>query len=831
MDSWTKFVFIQERSSVMQGFYLMRLQRQFRFSLILCIIGKECGGGRVVVAARKKSTTKKRTKRNLSIEVIGVIFIILSLFAASQLGFVGRLSANLFRFFIGNTFLFAALLLAVYGIYLVIKGTEPPFKNKRIIGLGLLYGGTLLLLHALLFAPIIHADVNVLSATLRFFMTDMTKNEITQSVGGGMIGAGLYALSYFLFAQWGTYLMVGILWFIGSFFVFGWSFKYFMDFVRLTSKKIFQNIKDFFAQMGTRFRNWNKLRTQEKLTPETGVNPAKEKENTKKNRVKPLKADVPETKVNEQPSKTDPLQLEIDSYQSRLQAAGTKEAKTEEPEESSDDSSKLEFDIQAEAENADYQLPPSSLLDEVKQTDQTNEYALIQRNVKKLEETFQSFGVDAKVTKANLGPAVTKYEVQPAVGVKVSKIVSLSDDLALALAAKDIRIEAPIPGKPFIGIEVPNSEVSIVAFRDVIDGQVKNSEKLLEVPLGRDISGNVAMADLTKMPHLLVAGSTGSGKSVCINGIITSLLMKAKPNEVKLMMIDPKMVELNIYNGIPHLLTPVVTNPKKAAQALQKVVAEMEQRYELFAASGQRNIAGYNQFILEQNLENGESHPTLPFIVVIVDELADLMMVASNEVEDAIIRLAQMARAAGIHMILATQRPSVDVITGIIKANVPSRIAFAVSSGIDSRTIIDSSGAEKLLGRGDMLYLPMGENKPVRVQGAFISDAEVERVVSFVTTQQGANYVEAMMPTEEPQTTSGEVQDEVYDDAVQMIVEMQTASISLLQRRFRIGYNRAARLIDEMEMRGIVGPSEGSKPRKVNITEVPGEPGDDLAEQ
>ncbi|WP_035068027.1 DNA translocase FtsK, partial [Carnobacterium jeotgali] len=361
------------------------------------------------------------------------------------------------------------------------------------------------------------------------------------------------------------------------------------------------------------------------------------------------------------------------------------------------------------------------------------------------------------------------------------------------------------------------------SFRDVIEGQVNNKEKMLEVPLGRDISGNITMADLSKMPHLLVAGSTGSGKSVCINGIITSLLMKAKPNEVKLMMIDPKMVELNVYNGIPHLLTPVVTNPKKAAQALQKVVTEMERRYELFAASGMRNITGYNQHLKTHNEENGENYPTLPFIVVIVDELADLMMVASNEVEDAIIRLAQMARAAGIHMILATQRPSVDVITGIIKANVPSRIAFAVSSGVDSRTIIDGSGAEKLLGRGDMLFLPMGENKPVRVQGAFISDEEVEHIVTFVTDQQGANYVEEMMPTEEPKTTQNEVQDEVYEDAVALIVEMQTASISLLQRRFRIGYNRAARLIDEMEMRGIVGPSEGSKPRKVNITQLASE--------
>ena len=463
-------------------------------------------------------------------------------------------------------------------------------------------------------------------------------------------------------------------------------------------------------------------------------------------------------------------------------------------------------------------MPPVTLLNEIKAIDQSNEYATIEKNVKKLEETFASFGVEAKVTKANLGPAVTKYEIQPAVGVKVSKIVSLSDDLALALAAKDIRIEAPIPGKSFIGIEVPNSEVSVVSFRDVMEGQ-KHTDKLLEVPLGRDISGVVQSANLTKMPHLLIAGATGSGKSVCINGIITSILMKAKPNEVKMMMIDPKMVELNVYNGIPHLLTPVVTNPRKAAQALHKVVTEMERRYELFAGTGMRNIDGYNNLIVEYNLENGENNPTLPYIVVIVDELADLMMVASNEVEDAITRLAQMARAAGIHMILATQRPSVDVITGIIKANVPSRIAFAVSSSIDSRTIIDGSGAEKLLGRGDMLFRPMGENKPIRVQGAFISDEEVEHIVTFVKNQQEANYVEEMMPTETVAAASEEPEDDLFGEAVEFIRSDETASISKLQRRFRIGYNRAARLIDEMEARGIVGPADGSKPRKVNISE------------
>ncbi len=367
---------------------------------------------------------------------------------------------------------------------------------------------------------------------------------------------------------------------------------------------------------------------------------------------------------------------------------------------------------------------------------------------------------------------------------------------------------------------MPNSSISTVSFREVIEAQPDHPDKLLEVPLGRDISGRVQTADLTKMPHLLIAGSTGSGKSVAINGIITSILMRAKPHEVKLMMIDPKMVELNVYNGIPHLLTPVVTNPRKAAQALQKVVKEMEERYEKFAAAGVRNITGYNEMILARNLSHGENNPILPFIVVIVDELADLMMVASNEVEDAIIRLAQMARAAGIHMILATQRPSVDVITGIIKANVPSRMAFAVSSGTDSRTILDSNGAEKLLGRGDMLFLPMGENKPIRVQGAFISDHEVERVVAFITEQQGADYEEKMMVTEEDEAANGanaQPEDELYGQAKDLVVDMQTASVSLLQRRFRIGYNRAARLVDELEMHGVVGPSEGSKPRKVLI--------------
>ena len=378
-------------------------------------------------------------------------------------------------------------------------------------------------------------------------------------------------------------------------------------------------------------------------------------------------------------------------------------------------------------------------------------------------------------------------------------------------------MEAPIPGKSLIGIEVPNTQVSPVSFWEIIDAALE-SKHILEVPLGRDISGVVCLADLSKMPHLLIAGATGSGKSVGMNVIITSLLMKAKPDEVKFLMIDPKKVELTMYDGVPHLLAPVVTNPRKAAQALNKVVQEMERRYELFAATGVRNIDGYNEQVDNYNKEQGTGYEAMPKIVVFIDELADLMMVASNEVESAIIRLAQMARAAGIHMIIATQRPSVDVITGIIKANVPSRLAFAVSSSIDSRTILDSNGAEKLLGRGDMLFQPMGKNKPVRVQGAYISDSEVEKITEFVKNQQEAEYDETMMVSDdETGGAASASDDEYFGEAVELIRGLETISISQLQRKFRIGYNRAARLIDDLEAQGYIGPQDGSKPRQVFV--------------
>lgn len=807
---------------------------------------------------QKRGTTKRKRKKNkVSFELTGILFLFAATIGLSHLGFAGILMANFFRFFFGELYTVALALFGIYGLYLLIVGKEPRIKRQYLIGGMLVFIASALYLHATSFLNIVSDGGSVFSMTLTRFLVDARQSIVSGTMGGGMLGAALYTVSYFLVSQWGTYAIIGFLVFLGLCVIFGVDTHDVMNIVRKAAAAIAQFFQSTFTLSGGWMKRiWDNSEKPKRIPrkKQTATSPvtASDQEASEssdsneenwlakaRNRInKETSADAlmrqqmeDETAHRQDANHVEPVQLTIDSYQKlqQQQAAAVEEQKEKQPdtastqadvadEEAEDSTGDLDFEIKEEAENRDYQLPPANLLNVVKPTDQSKEYGIIERNVKKLEETFSSFGVDAKVTKANLGPAVTKYEIQPAVGVKVSKIVGLSDDLALALAAKDIRIEAPIPGKSFIGIEVPNSEISTVSFRDMFEGQA-HTDKLLEVPLGRDISGTVQSADLTKMPHLLVAGATGSGKSVSINGIITSILMKAKPNEVKLMMIDPKKVELNVYNGIPHLLTPVVTNPRKAAQALHKVVAEMERRYELFAGTGMRNIDGYNNLVREYNIENGENNPLLPYIVVIVDELADLMMVASNDVEDAITRLAQMARAAGIHMILATQRPSVDVITGIIKANVPSRIAFAVSSSIDSRTILDGAGAEKLLGRGDMLFRPMGENKAIRVQGAFISDEEVERIVSFVKNQQEPNYVEEMMQLDAPSEQEGEPEDELFNEAVEFVRLEETASISKLQRKFRIGYNRAARIIDEMEARGIVGPADGSKPRKVNITE------------
>lgn len=464
-----------------------------------------------------------------------------------------------------------------------------------------------------------------------------------------------------------------------------------------------------------------------------------------------------------------------------------------------------------------YNLPPLSLLTKNVKLKSTRMSKDITDNVRILEETLANFGVKARVTQVSRGPAITRYELQPAPGVKVSRIVSLADDIALSMAASDVRIEAPIPGKAAIGIEVPNKEISMVHVRELFESpEFMNSSSKLTVALGKDIAGNTIIGDLASMPHLLIAGATGSGKSVCMNTLIASILYKAKPNEVKLIMIDPKMVELTTYNGIPHLIAPVVTEAKKAAGSLRWVVREMEKRYEKFAQAGVKDIKRYNNLIQSEGYE-GEKEP-LPFIVVVIDELADLMMVAPADVEDAICRLAQMARAAGIHLVVATQRPSVDVITGLIKANIPSRIAFAVSSSTDSRTILDMSGAEKLLGKGDMLFFPVGAPKPVRVQGAYLSDKEVEALVDYLKKQGQPEFAEGVIQSDTSGSAPNMEEDELFVDAVKVLLESGQASISMLQRRLRIGYARAARLIDMMEERGIVGGYEGSKPRNILIT-------------
>ena len=475
-------------------------------------------------------------------------------------------------------------------------------------------------------------------------------------------------------------------------------------------------------------------------------------------------------------------------------------------------------------EDENYEYPPIELLGKGAKKSLKGGAKALTDTATKLQKTLYSFGVSAKVENVSVGPAITRYELKPAEGVRVSKIANLADDIALNLAAETIRIEAPIPGKQAVGIEVPNKEKEAVHLREVLESEeFQENKSKLSVALGKDVAGNVQLADIAKMPHVLIAGSTGSGKSVCINTIITSIIYNAKPSEVKMVMVDPKVVELSVYNGIPHLLIPVVTDPKKAAGALAWAVQEMDNRYNLFAGKGVRDLKGYNNAIEK---ENGVGK--LPQIVIIVDELADLMMVAAKDVEEAICRLAQKARAAGMHLVIATQRPSVDVITGLIKANVPSRIAFAVSSQVDSRTILDSVGAEKLLGKGDMLFFPSGAPKPVRVQGAFVSDDEVEKIVDFVKQNGTANYSEDILETIENnnKTEKELVQEQAEDDetdpflmdAIDAVVEQGQASTSFIQRRFKVGYARAGRIIDQMEERGVISGYQGSKPREVLMT-------------
>lgn len=759
---------------------------------------------------KKRTTKTRKTKKknsNISVNIFGVFLVLISILALFKFGTVGKFLTNSYRLLVGDSFYILALILVLVGALLFAFGKLPKLSWKRVSGGTLVYLSFLVLLHSLWFNSM-NIHNNIVKVTLNAAMEDLKNGVTTNPLGGGYLGGICYTGLHSLFGTIGTYFVITVISLIGILMIFNVNFQQVVNF----TKKSILNMRDSAESVKKKSSKAGDLFFDKPEEPE--AKPIEEK-------FEPDKFEDVNIFAKEDPEPAS--DFKIDSYE-------PKDSQPEKAEPAPIDKEAVGDFAQNTAtnvDNSDYQLPSLSLLSDAKKVDQSSEFKKIEDNKDKLQATFKSFGVDVDVKKATLGPTVTKYEIQPAVGVKVSRILNLADDLALALAAKDIRIEAPIPGKPFVGIEVPNQKSAVVGFKDVTEHQSDLSNPM-EVPLGKDVTGNIISSDISKMPHLLIAGSTGSGKSVAINTIITGVLMKAKPNEVKLILIDPKMVELNIYNGIPHLLIPVVTDARRAAGALQKAVNEMERRYKLFAETNNRNITEYNQAVDEYNQTDPDNPmERLPYVIVIVDELSDLMMTAGREVEAAIVRLAQMARAAGMHLIIATQRPSVDVITGLIKANVPSRIAFAVSSGIDSRTILDSNGAEKLLGRGDMLYLPLGKNKPLRIQGAYIAEQDVENVVDFVKAQQQAQYDESMIPSDEPESADGDDNsssnkdslDEYWYEALDLIINQQSASVSMLQRRFQIGYNRAARMVDLMEEKGLVGPSEGSKGRKVLITQ------------
>lgn len=843
---------------------------------IICSVG---GGGVAKSKARKRSKRgSKAVKEVLKYELYGIIIIALSVISLSREGSVSRALTYMFRFLVGEMD-FVIPVAAVYvGLYCMVKRAWPNDWTARKTGILCLLLGFVLMNHMSMFEAL---DPNedfrmpsyILGETWRTMTEGLSLSHngtsiLQNNIGGGITGALLYALLYFLFGNLGSSLLVWTLFGIGILLVTGISAVDVLGKLRGGASNVNTGFRHRLAELfggGKRAKparaaaaktrvyipeddsdleeGYIPVPRQPKKKPaffqllqsqkqgdeeEDGEAEALVSASGKNNNVMddeavhgnghPGDEDAAIPVVRDFQDHIDPLPEEPMGEQAGIAkpasvtAAGKPEGVQAEP-------GDMALSLEAKKPERPYVLPSLTLLSRPAGNSKASDALDFKANARKLEATMESFGVRAKVLEVVRGPAVTRYEIQPDVGVKVSRIVSLTDDIALALAAKDIRMEAPIPGKSAIGIEVPNTEVSVVTLREVMEnGAFQDSPSKLTITLGRDISGQPIVANLAKMPHLLVAGATGSGKSVCINGIITSILYKAKPDEVKLLMVDPKMVELNVYNGIPHLLAPVVTDPRRASLALKKIVVEMEKRYELFSKSGTRNMEGYNAMVTDPS--NPNPLEPLPYIVVIVDELADLMMVAAGDVEDAICRLAQMARAAGIHLIIATQRPSVDVITGVIKANIPSRIAFGVSSQVDSRTILDMVGAEKLLGRGDMLFLPVGASKPIRVQGAFLSDQEVEHVVNYCRNQGQAEYKEDLVPELDEHEEEAEDQlDELYDQAVQIVVEAKQASVSLLQRRMRVGYTRAARLIDTMEAKGVVGPYEGSKPREVLVSQ------------
>ena len=787
----------------------------------------------------KKRLTKAELDRQKAIKRMlwTFFFAFVLIFPVFRLGFFGVTLYNIFRVFVGSM-----AYPLIFAIYVYLFGFKWLRKHSNYVtGFWMVFAGLLLEFHAYLFSLDRMSGLDIFPGTKDLLFGELVSVQVARFAGGGMLGALLYQPISFLFSNIGSFMIGVLIILLGAFILSPWDVLDIMEYAKEAWQK------------GAEKRLERTAQRQEKKAERQAQKEREAEERAEAERLADLTVDEETGEILDDAAEALPQETEIFAPEPEISDYASEDYYDNLPPEDYEDfledyapypedvpSEEFPPSMVVEGDDApvevdftpkellQYKLPHIDLFAPDKPKSQSKEKNIVRKNIRILEDTFKSFNIDVKVERAEIGPSVTKYEVKPAVGVRVNRISNLADDLALALAAKDVRIEAPIPGKSLVGIEVPNSEIATVSFRELWEQSKTDPNKLLEVPLGKAVDGSARSFDLGRMPHLLVAGSTGSGKSVAVNGIISSILMKARPDQVKFLMVDPKMVELSVYNDIPHLLIPVVTNPRKAAKALQKVVDEMENRYELFSKFGVRNIAGYNAKVEDWNAQSQEKQIPLPLIVVIVDELADLMMVASKEVEDAIIRLGQKARAAGIHMILATQRPSVDVISGLIKANVPSRVAFAVSSGTDSRTILDENGAEKLLGRGDMLFKPIDENHPVRLQGSFISDDDVERIVTFIKDQASADYDESFDPGEVSENDFGGSSsanggssegDPLFEEAKALVLETQKASASMIQRRLSVGFNRATRLMEELEEAGVIGPAEGTKPRKVLMTQ------------
>ena len=770
------------------------------------------------------ATKKKKSKKNVNIidkylkEIYGVIWIGISIILMFSLytnwaGYLSVISKDIFVNLLGV----GAFTLPIYMIYVIIKLNflkEKKILNAKFVGVTIVVITTMLLIQLLDMKSI---DTNNFMNTISNIIN--SQNEIT----GGIIGFIIVFPIYKLVGSIGLYIIFIIAYFIASVLIFDYSIN--------DLKKLFKllinnktNVRNSISKKGGSDSKKIKIKVN---------NEESEKEEFLKNIESKIKIldfmkntpkssieleEKSEIKINTDSRENADIKVQHHKLDDKFKTQKIKKIEGNSPIRGNEDVISKTQEIQSKTyQNKKYVRPNADLLNiNTNLKLDKNEKKELLENADKLEKTLLSFGVEAKILEVTKGPSVTRFELQPKAGIKVSKIVNLSDDIALGLAAKGVRIEAPIPGKSAIGIEVPNKEQTPVFFREILESnEFKNNNYKVACALGKDITGKCIVTDISKMPHVLIAGATGSGKSVCINTLIVSVLYKYSPEDVKLLMVDPKVVELNVYNGIPHLLIPVVTDPKKAAAALNWAVNEMTRRYKLFADNGVRNVDSYNELV-----KKGVIDKKLPYIVIIIDELADLMMACPRDVEDYICRLAQMARAAGMHLVIATQRPSVDVITGLIKANVPSRISFAVSSQVDSRTILDSTGAEKLLGKGDMLFYPVGESKPKRVQGAFISEEEVENVVSFIKDIKSdskceSEILEYINSASDTSIKSNEDCDELLDEAIKIVVETGQVSTSYLQRRLRIGFNRAARIVEELEKNRIISARDGNKPRQV----------------